>query len=95
MLSTCAGEAARQLVQVQGWVSTIQHTAGLEGLQGDDLKGGARHGRLHRQMPSCADRSRIKLCRAEVAHLLDKRPAEIGFAIAVPVDSLMRRPCAG
>jgi hypothetical protein len=55
---------------------TIEEAARVEGLEGDELQGGARHGRLHRQAPRCADGCRVELRGAEVAHLLHKRPAQ-------------------
>ena len=61
------------------WLSrrrTIQEAAGVKGLQGDELQRGAWHGRLGRQVARGACRSRVKLRRADAAHLLHERPAQ-------------------
>lgn len=54
---------------------TIEHAPRLKSFQGNDLQGGAWHGRFHRQMLPLTDCCCIKLGRSEVAHVPYKRPA--------------------
>jgi hypothetical protein len=68
-------QAVEGLHGVSPELHTVEYTPRRKGFQGDDLQGGAWHGRFHGQVSTPAECCRIKLRRAEVAHLLHKRPA--------------------